>query len=123
MFKKHRGLFTRPVEVALGETYQLTLEIPSEGVFSTPLPTLVGDPPHILGTIRGWADVNDTDTGEPLELNAANWAAFVADPCIEGAVWRTLSKLRTEAMSGELLRGNSKTPPVGGLTAATATQV
>lgn len=122
MFRKHRGLFTRPVEVAPGETYQLTLEIPSQAVFNAPLSTLVGHPPHISGAIRGWADVSDTDTGEPLELNAANWAAFVADPCIEGAVWRTLSKLRTEAMSGELLRGNSKPPQPTGPTAATVMQ-
>ena len=97
-FKIKRGPFERTVTVREGEQYAIMASIPTDADFSGGLVD--------VKCMEGWSGVNDTDTHEPLPFTPENWAEFVADDCIAGAVWRALGELRKDAVSGELYRGN-----------------
>lgn len=120
LFKKHRGTFTRLVEIAVNEIYSITANIPAAEDFNLAPKELFGK------VVTGWSGTFQGDNPPPVELSAdnftpENWAEFVADPMIEGAVWRALGGLRSEALSGELARKNSSTSPAGMPTAAAST--
>jgi hypothetical protein len=123
MFKKHRGVFSRTItgpESGLepGESYTLSLRIPTAVQFDQPVVEQVGGEIRTNGVVAGWEGVLDSETGQPLEFSPAHLAEFMDDAPIRGAVLGEIRKLYIEALSGELLRKNSKAPPSTGPAAA-----
>lgn len=113
-FKRKYGPFERKIEVD-GETFTVLMAVPTYDDMIQPPVALIRDG----GILAGWGgDVRDSDTGEPLPYTPENRAAFVGHTPILGALIAETGKLYQDALSGELFRGNSKTPPDGGPVAA-----
>jgi len=112
-FKRKYGPFERKIEAG-GETFTVLLDVPTYDDIVNPIAALRDG-----RVLAGWGDdVRDSDTGEPWPYTPENRLGFIVHTPIVGGLIAEMGKLYQDALSGELFRGNSKTPPAGSPVAA-----